>query len=140
MPTEDLIYDDTLFSDEGLSEKGLMALRAFVAGGYVQARIEDDDLLLYTIHDYPNGDSEDIELGRINLYHVVGFTAQDWEADQLNTLATLFRNIATLIEVEAMVDRHPAAEGFSWTTSAPQFFRRGDDESEQDNDDEGQAA
>jgi len=131
MLTEDLIFDDALFADEGLTEKGLMALRAFVGGGYVLARIEDDDLLLYTVFDHPNGVGEVVELGRINLYHVAGHSAQDLEADWLNALATLFRNIATLIEGEAMVDRHPGAKGFYRTTSAPQIFRRGDDEPEQ---------
>jgi hypothetical protein len=136
MPNEDLIFDDTLFSDVGLSEKGLMALRAFVGGGHVQIRIEDDDLLLYTVFDYPDGYSEDVELGRINLYHVAGYSAQDFEVDQLNALATLFRNIATLLEGEAMVDRYPGAKGFYQTTSAPQFFRRGDEETEQEDGEE----
>ena len=108
------------------------ATASFVGGGYVQAWIEDDDPLLYTVFDYPDGVSENAELVRINLYHVAGYSAQDLKADRLNALATLFRNIATLIEGEEVVDRHPGAKGFSWATTAPQIIPRDDDELGQD--------
>jgi hypothetical protein len=132
MTTEDLIFDDTLIGDDGLTEKGLMALRAFFGSGYILAGIEGNDLVLYADFVHPNGDGDDIELGRINLYHVAGYSAQDLDDNQFNVLATLFRNIATLIEGEAIVDRHPGAEGFSLTTTSPQIFPRDDDEPEHD--------
>ena len=118
MTAEGFIFDEGLLAD-GMTEKGVTVLRELVGGGYVQVEIRDDQLVLYAYLDTPEGNSDCIELGRINLYHVVGYAAQNMDHEQLDAFATLFRNIATLIESDAIYSRHQNATGFNHTTFLP---------------------
>jgi hypothetical protein len=129
-------FEQEEYEPTGLTELGLRILQEFVAGRYIEVAIEEDDMVLSAM--FWEGSSGDlIELGRVNLYHAVGFTA-DRLADlkdekALSDMATLFRNIATLIDQTAMTVRYPNSGEFFASHVVPQIAPR---EAEEDEDDQ----
>jgi hypothetical protein len=122
-----------------LTELGLSILRQFVEGRHIEAKVEGNDLVLYTVFT-EGGVGGDVDLGRINLYHVAGYTADHLadcaEGKALSDMASLFHNIGTLIDQYAIPLKHPAAYGFNEASTAPQIgpYEEQDDAGQEDED------
>jgi hypothetical protein len=144
MPIKSLYdYEFMYESEDGgssLTEEGIRVLREFADEGCFEVIIKDDHLVLFSL--IPESGErlrigvrlDEEEIGRINLYHVAGATAEVLKSvGELFALATVFRNIATLIDQKAMIRQYPSAEEFFADHVVPQIrpvFEEGAEEEE----------
>ena len=89
---------------EFLTEHGLSILRQIADNGAFEVRLEGEDLVLYTVYYYEDRSGEDIELGKISLYHAAGYTAGIVE-DALDL--SLDEKRASLFEIAGIMKNSP---------------------------------